>query len=345
MRYIKHLARWFKQREWVTSRKFSLVVLGIVVVIFVWGSMLQHDSFDLHYLFLDLWSNFGTELAGIVVTVLIIDSLNQRRAIKQEKDALVLQMGSPNNAFAVEAARILRMHGWGWHEEKTLVEQRFPFADLSQANLSWCNLQRAKFERANLMGANLQYSNLQDADLSEANLEEVSFLGANLENSSLNRANLQRASFGPFLPENVNFTLLQYFDSTGRKSLDRKKDDKVNLRKASLFKANLQGADFTSAILEDTDMAEVNLKGATQGVGRSLSYEKLANVERLWRATMPDGKIYDGRLNLKGDIDFAQRAMVNINDPLKMAEWYEVSLEDYQAGQEWAKQNLPDTDK
>ena len=43
----------------------------------------------------DFYANLSTELLSIGITVLVIDGLNERRDIKKEKAALILQDGKP----------------------------------------------------------------------------------------------------------------------------------------------------------------------------------------------------------------------------------------------------------
>jgi len=57
---------------------------------------------------------------------------------------------------------------------------------------------------------------------------------------------------------------------------------------------------------------------------------------------MPDGKVYNGCLCLKKDIDFAVFSGIDIEDPTSMADYYGVSTEEYMAGQEWACEHLAD---
>src|SRR5258708_23748839 len=66
----------------------------------------------LSHLVTDFYANVSSGLAIVALTVLIIDKLNQRRANQRQKEALILQMGSPDNGFAIEAIRILRNRGW-----------------------------------------------------------------------------------------------------------------------------------------------------------------------------------------------------------------------------------------
>jgi uncharacterized protein YjbI with pentapeptide repeats len=341
MRIIKQLTRWFRRVEWITPSKAGLVIAGIAVVVLALGSIAAHGSLSsLYTLFIDLWSNAGTELAGIVITVLVIDRLNDRRAKRQEKEALILQMGSPSKVLAVEAARILRLHEWGWNEDSSLQGKLFPFADLTGANLSWCNLSKARLDNASLKNTDLRYANLKGTGFNGASLEGAFLLGADLENANLKEANLRCTSMSSSIPEGVNFTLLSFLDPVGRKNLEIKRPDQVNMCSANLYRANLEAADLTSADLTGADLARANLKGAVAGHDEIETYKRFAKVERLYQAVMPDGNIYDGRLNLKGDIIFAQNAGKNPDDAQAMADWYSVSLETYLNGQRWAQDNL-----
>ena len=56
---------------------------------------------------------------------------------------------------------------------------------------------------------------------------------------------------------------------------------------------------------------------------------------------MPDGSRYDGRYNLKWDLEILKLSFGERLTPQLSAEFYGVSIEAYQRGQEWARQNLP----
>jgi hypothetical protein len=119
----------------------------------------------------------------------------------------------------------------------------------------------------------------------------------------------------------------------------------ADLRHTSLKNANLRGADLHWADLGEADLTGAHLRGAnllwadlhnTTGV----TDRQLSTVYILRRATMPDGTWYDGRYNLRGDIDDAGRDRIKPHDEEGMARWYEVSLQAYQHGQAWAVENL-----
>lgn len=108
----------------------------------------------------------------------------------------------------------------------------------------------------------------------------------------------------------------------------------TNLQGAKLIRANLSNANFKQADLSGADLYKANLSEA-----QNLTDEQLAKVKRLWGATMPDGKPYDGRYNLEGDLNLARLMSVDIDDPKKMAVFFGISLETYVLGQQWADEN------
>jgi predicted DCC family thiol-disulfide oxidoreductase YuxK len=75
--------------------------------------------------------------------------------------------------------------------------------------------------------------------------------------------------------------------------------------------------------------------------GTDMDREAVATMRYLRFVPMPDGKRYDGRYRLPGDLDWARENGVDIDDPEAMAKWYSVSLEEYLEGQEWADENFP----
>ena len=57
---------------------------------------------------------------------------------------------------------------------------------------------------------------------------------------------------------------------------------------------------------------------------------------------MPSGKLYDGRLNLPGDMQWlSELPDCDLSDESQIAQAYGVSLEEYREGQKWREENLP----
>lgn len=96
--------------------------------------------------------NIAPELAGIVIGVLTIDYLNERRQEEQLKSQLILQMASKHNDVTDTVVRQLRAKGW-------LTD-----GTLKGAELGWANLADADLQEANLENAKLYYSILDDSN-------------------------------------------------------------------------------------------------------------------------------------------------------------------------------------
>ncbi|MBN1429133.1 MAG: pentapeptide repeat-containing protein [Anaerolineae bacterium] len=168
--------------------------------------------------------------------------------------------------------------------------------DLSEINLSGCDLSRAVLAGVILDDAYFLRADLREADLSRASLVGADFEGANLMEAVLRGADLSAAE---------------------------------------LSRSNLQGADLRGADLLEASLIEANLQGAIVTDGQ------LVLVDALTGATLPDGCRYNGRFNLEGDLANAGETGIDINDAEQMALWYDIPLSDYQAGQNWARRNLP----
>lgn len=167
-------------------------------------------------------ANLGPELAGIVIGVIFIDALNERRQNKQLKAQLIRQMGSPIKDVAVPAARELAHHRWlfdgslkganltGAH----LKEAELRRAHLERALLSDAHLEEAKLTGAHLEGAMLPGARLENADLYEVHLERAELHGAHLEEAELQGAHLEGANlFGVHLEGAKHLTSQQLKDA------------------------------------------------------------------------------------------------------------------------------------
>jgi hypothetical protein len=186
--------------------------------------------------------NFGTEMAGAVVTYLLLELVigrmerreAEREAEKKELEAkkadLIAQLGSSVKDVAVAAAEELARHGW-------LYDGSLQGANLKEANLQGASLYNAKLERIRLTWANLQEAYLGLANLRWANLQ-----GANLQGAILTGANLQKANLFEASLQGANLwvTNLQEADL-----------DTADLQGASLQKANLQGANLEGASFDE----------------------------------------------------------------------------------------------
>lgn len=130
-----------------------------------------------------------------------------------------------------------------------------------------------------LSGGSLRGARLMEADLRGANLWQADLRGVRLTNADLRGANLMDADLRIGILWNVDLKEANLIRS--------------NLRSADLSGANLEGSLMMEANLENSLMHDANLKGA------NVNDEQLVQVFSLEGATMPDGKLYDGRFDKK----------------------------------------------
>ncbi len=185
----------FKRSEPVRKLGFGLLILAAVVILV--GSLGQHPGLDpftfIKKTFDDFYANVGTELASIAITVLIIDRMHRLRDDENERAALILQMGSPDHAFAIEAVRMLAAQNW--LKNGTLANAHLVHADLEGVNLQDVALSGARLALANLRHAKLTRADLSHAYLKGANLQSACLRGADLRGANLNDVNLIDAYF------------------------------------------------------------------------------------------------------------------------------------------------------
>lgn len=166
-------------------------------------------------------TNLYTEALSIGVTILVLNWFADRRATRQRKEELFLQLGSQSNDFALEAKRQLKIEGW---LEEALAQKKFP-----RANWQGMVLARMDLTHLTLLNANLVCTNLMSADLSNAVLCRSSLSNAFLVDTKLTNANL--------LDANLTGAVLWFADLTN---------------------ANLSYANLTDASLLITDLANAN---------------------------------------------------------------------------------------
>lgn len=137
-----------------------------------WGSFL-----------LNFFLTLSPGLAGIALTVLLLDYLSEKRAERALRWQLLHEMGSHDNHTALRAVHELRLRGW-------LMDRTLENALLHHANLTHANLSNANLCHADLQNAQLTHAELQNANLSETDLHGVNLAHANLQNANLRNSNV-----------------------------------------------------------------------------------------------------------------------------------------------------------
>jgi len=225
-----------RREIWRQYRDFYAISSGLtLVVIGVWiGSLIFSDGYG---------TNLYTEGMGVLVTILVLDRINQWRDRNATQKRLIREAGSRSNELAIASVEWLRAENWLSGDKGLLRNAHLWAANLSNSNLTDANLNGTYLRDAILSGADLRNASLKDAtlrqvDLSDAQAGDADFERANLHNSNLSKAVLLRA--------NLKDARLTY----------------VNLSGANLRHAQLSGADFTGAIFdEQTVLPDANPTG------------------------------------------------------------------------------------
>lgn len=168
-RIWRQLIQWWAPLKLGVVSLIAALLIGVLIYLNERGLLYLQET--LRQVVVAFDNSATIELISLAITILVVNRLYQHRETEREKKRLTLQMGSPDNEFAVEAVRALRACGW-----------------LQEGSLKWANLLGANLQGANLLGANLE-----GADLRSANLQQAALWGANLRRANLGDANLQGA--------------------------------------------------------------------------------------------------------------------------------------------------------
>lgn len=145
---------------------FILAIAGLSI--FTVGSIITNNNFN------DLLLNIVSELIGIIITVVIIDNLNNTRYMKDKLQQLRMQLNSKTEENKSEILTEVQNVKY----RNLLVSIDFRYVDLSKSTFTSFNLSRATFISSNLSYSNLNFTNLSRTDFSEACLHRSRLFGA-----------------------------------------------------------------------------------------------------------------------------------------------------------------------
>lgn len=290
----------------------------------------------------NFWQGIATELIGAAITAFLFGTVlvlfQQIQTIENEKQNAILQMGSPDNVFAIESVRIARQKGWlqdGSFEGAYFVGANLQGANLFDAQLSQTNLNRANLQGADLTSSDLKNASLILVNLSDSSLPGADFSGADLRNSNLQRITVTTSDFqggfgGVFGGVNLNYADLsevdlseadlsmryvlndvRLFDSNWR----RDASDAIG---AKLVDANFQGANLFAMNLTDADLEGANLFGANLT-------EAILNGAILTGAILPDGTIWSDDVDMSSFTDIRHHDYIDTLDRINKIR-YEMEL-------------------
>ena len=162
----------------------GLVLVGILILIGKQSNTNRSD-FDL---------NLFTEIIGVAITVLIIDTIysyrDERRRDQELKDRLLSKARSPLTDIAQDAFHEMMEKRLIYDKNSILICARLTNAQPRRVALSRANLKRACLVMADFSGSAFNDADLESALLSNAILNNTEFRSANLKNADLEGARL-----------------------------------------------------------------------------------------------------------------------------------------------------------
>lgn len=150
----------------------------------------------------------------------------------------------------------------------------------------------------------------------DGSLEQVSIENSNLEDAGFALVKMSRARFEDVNLNNSFFGLGDYTDCTFVNT---------TFEGADFSGASLKGVNFHNCILLNAHFHNID--------------EQLIDALSLHGTIMPNGSKYDGRYQFPHDIKFFFLRNID-NIPSNCAQYYGISVNEYEEGQSWAKINI-----
>lgn len=197
----------------INAIRFTVVIIFAILALWaIWLDYSLGQSIPDSY-FQKLMIDLAPELAGIVITVISLDYLNELRAKKsQDKQKLVQlkrEMGSRVNSVALRATEELRDRNW--LIDGSLFRAVFMKANLTNADLKNAVLIKTEFQGANMDEADLRHIDLYGSDLFSASLCKADLREANLTNVNLREVDLRHANLTGAKCHNTDFRRANLF--------------------------------------------------------------------------------------------------------------------------------------
>ncbi|MDE2638279.1 MAG: pentapeptide repeat-containing protein [Chloroflexota bacterium] len=263
---------------------YPLIVGVTALAIGVWIGILlgeTHFKFEARDYHVNLWTEAIGVLAGVGITVLVIDQINGYRIRRDLKHRLARGVRSRSYDVAMSAIEELDHQGWLTGDsgalqgadlmEARLNEARLNGANLADAILEQAELNRTKLTKATLRGAILTFAKLHNARLNEADMRNAKCHGVEMPDARLGGACLVDAD-------------LSYACLEG-----------ASLRGACLNGADLHSAKLKGAVLWDADFRNANLM-----------FSELREAEYLNKANWEGTKLFKPDLKC---VDFSETNM------------------------------------
>ncbi|MEM9951660.1 MAG: pentapeptide repeat-containing protein [Chloroflexota bacterium] len=285
-RLAENRSAWTDYWTSLTLEGVGKMMLAVALFVAVAGALYWHGGMpDLRTLTGDFYANISSELASIVITVFVLDRLNQRRAKEDRKLELFRKAKSRSNDAAIEAVDQIRHEGiWDdflMHHKLNEEKTDFYAVKWSDVDLSRAHLENAYLSRAYLENADLSRAHLENANLSRAHLENANLIRAHLENANLSRAHLENVGLTEAHLENAKLTEAQ---------LENANLSGAQLENAELFGAQLENAELFGAQLENAKLFGARLKNANLWIAPLRGAKDITDAQFNEQTVLPDAE-------------------------------------------------------
>lgn len=245
--------------------------LGLIIVSFLsaYAGYFSQNPSPLE--FLQTWFvGIGPEAAGIAVTIIVIDYLNEKREEERQKyeaeqqelhqrkalhDQLLREIGSSDNGLAMRAWREL-------NARELLQENSLVGIFLNRANLSHSSFSDRDMKESSLYDATFQYAEFYRTDLSKANgmhadFEQAKFTAAKLIEAWLSHCNFKGASFEKADLSRATLVSSDFSNVRSGFAIFTKAD----VSSSNFNNATLHDVNFNEASVYETDFSGADLRG------------------------------------------------------------------------------------
>lgn len=246
-------SRWDEIREIQAKSGIGYRILGGIVLVGVLvllgkGNPSTRNDFDLNLL---------TEIIGVAITVLIVDTIysfrDKKRREQELQERLIREVRSPDHGIAIDALHQLRDKDWLFGENGLLMGTNLSSVDWHKGELSSANLRAASLPYSDLKGASINKADFSCATLWFAKLDKIQcFVGAKFKCAKMNGASLTNTYLHFVDFSNAN---LQGADFSNSQLYS------VSLRNADLRAAKLERAHLQDVSLRDAKMAGAIIEG------------------------------------------------------------------------------------
>ena len=258
---------WQKARSGSVTFPVRLRYMGGIVIaaILILAGFVMFSDKDGYFL------NLYTELAGVIVTILFVNTfLYSQSEKRRERDLIEKMLREARSPETVVSGNAL-------HEIEEYISRSADYSFYDGKNFGNANWENVRLFRS-MRKAVLDRTKIKDSDLGHTDLSGASLGWVELDNVQMTQAVLGHSYMHRIRMKNVNL----YHSDLSHVYMTSAELEEVSLCNANLKNANLHWAEFRCVDLTNADLSHANLSGA------SLLWSDLSGATFSEQTIMPD---------------------------------------------------------